>query len=211
MKRITSFVLIAAIILVVVIFLYTHFVITLSSLAATILFATVTLVIWAYSKSESGEMFDAIKERYKMNTISSVVYGRYTSIEEASKECPEDIEKIKDLLRMGNGGFQKIKFMDSLPEWTIKQAVPFLAINMPKWIIAIIIGILVLRLHDGIVAHREDKKVQQKSDIIILQLQEYEFGQGEKSELSSTINISSFCSKEIRNSNVLMVYGRKCN
>ena len=211
MKRLTIFILIVAIILAIALFLHTHFIITLSALAATILFATVTLVIWAYSKSESGEMFDAIKERYKMNTISSVVYGRYTSIEEASKECPEDIAKIKDLLRMGNGGFQKIKFMDSLPEWTIKQAVPFLAINMPKWIIAIIIGILVLRLHDGIVAHRKDERVQQKSDIIILQLQEYEFGQGEKSELSSTINISSFCSNEIRNSNVLMVYGRKCN
>lgn len=211
MKRITSFVLIAAIILVAVIFLYTHFVITLSSLAATILLATVTLVIWAYSKSESGEMLDAIKERYRMNTISSVVYGRYTSIEEASKECPEDIEKIKDLLRMGNGGFQKIKFMDSLPEWTIKQAVPFLAINMPKWIIAIIIGILVLRLHDGIVAHRKDDKIQQKSDITILQLQKSSVVQNETGELSFTININSLCLEEIQNSNVLMVYGRKCN
>ena len=159
MKRLAIFILIVAIILAVALFLYTHFIITLSALAATVLFTTIILTVWAYNKSESGEMLDAIRERYRMNTISSVVYGRYTSIEEASKECPEDIEKIKDLLRVGNGGFQKIKFMDSLPEWTIKQAVPFLAINMPKWIIAIIIGILILRLHDGIVAHRKDEKI----------------------------------------------------
>ena len=211
MKRIVLLILIVGITSTIAILLYTHFVITLLILAVTILLTTVTLIIWAYNKSEPGQMFDAIRERYKMNTISSNIHGRYTSVEEASKKCPEDIDTIKSLLRSGNSGFQKIKFLDSLPEWIIRQAVPFLAISTPKWVIAIAIGILVLRFHDGIVAHRTEEKIQQKSNIIALQLQTFGVIQSKTGELYPTININNLCAKESAESNVILAYELKCD
>ena len=140
--------------------LYFYFTKTLIVLVCIISATFIGSIVWACGKYEFKEILDPIREKYKMNTISYNRVDEFENIEEAASAAKMDLPVAKNIMKKDNSTFRRLGFMESLPNWIIAKAFPFIAISAPKWIIAIIIGVLVIRFHEDIIPHKKEEKNQ---------------------------------------------------
>lgn len=191
--------------------LYFYFVATLYVIACIIL-ATFTLsVSWAFGRYKLNEIIDPVREKYKMNTVLSKDFGSHLNSEEAARKNGQDIRTVDHLLSIRSETFRRMGFAASLSEWIVKQALPFLATSLPKWIIAIIIGILVLWFHEDIIPHRKAETIQLSQNEVTLEVKMSGDSHKGVDKLDSTIDINDYCMSAHSNSNVIVLSNNGCN
>ena len=191
--------------------LYFYFAETLIAAACIILAVFILSISWAFGKHELNEIIDPIRERYRMSIIASKTKGLYENIEEAAAALNLDLSWAKNQIRRENVHFRRAGFVESLPSWIVKQALPFLAVSAPKWIIAIIIGVLVIRFHEDIIPHKKEEKNQSMQNEITLQ--DEISGNIKKGEdkIDSAIDVSDYCIKAHSNQDVIVLSNEGCN
>ena len=191
--------------------LYFYFAITIISIAIIAFITIIASMVWACRTHELDEVIDPIRERYRMSIIASKTKGLYENIEEAAAALNLDLSWAKNQIRRENAHFRRAGFVESLPSWIVKQALPFLAISAPKWIIAIIIGVLVIRFHEDIIPHGKEEKIQSGPNEITLQVRMSGDIQNRDGNLDSTIDIRNYCISAHSNSNVIALSNDGCN
>ena len=211
MKLLIVFVSTIAILSALGLLLYFYLIATLFVAACIIFSVIIGSIVWAFGKYNLIEIIDPIRERYKMNTIWSEYFGSHPNIDKAAHKNREDINTAKHLLNTDSSRFRRLGLKESLPDWIITQAFPFLAVSAPKWIIAIIIGVLIIRFHEDIIPHNSEKTSSPLQSEIILQIRmsgDIKKGDG---ELDSTINISDVCINAHGISSAVILSNNGCN
>ena len=193
--------------------LYFYFAITIISIAITAFVTIIISMVWACRTHELNEVIDPIRKRYKMGMIALKKNNSiYENIEEAAAASGQDLGYAKRNFNNENISlFRRSKFMESLPDWVIKQALPFLAVSAPKWIIAIIIGVLIIRFHEDIIPHGKEEQIQSDPIEVTLQIRMSGDIQNGGGKLDSTIDIRNYCMSAHNNSNVIALSNHGCN
>lgn len=211
MRYVKAFVYTAAALLTFGLPLYFYFAETLIAIICIISVTLIGSIIWAFGKHELSEIIDPIRKRYKMSMIASKTQNFYENIEEAAADANQDLDFAKRNFNRDISLFRKSKFMESLPDWIIRQAFPFLAVSAPKWIIAVIIGVLVIRFHEDIIPHKNEEQNQSVPNEIMLQVKISGDIQKGEDMLDSTININDYCIRAHSGSNVIVLSNDGCN
>lgn len=88
-----------------------------------------------YSGRFFYNIFDGLRERLNMPMIE--VNGRkYNNLKEASEEIGESMTYIEKLLEDDDTYHaRKLNFMETFLPWLSSQAIPFIALSIPKWVI----------------------------------------------------------------------------
>ena len=191
--------------------LYFYFAETLIAAACIILAAFIFSVSWVFGKYRFNEIIDPIRERYKMNTIWSEGLGGHNNIEDAARKNGQDIRVVKNLVAGSSEKFRRMGFIDSLPEWIVKQAIPFLFSSAPKWLIAITIGVLIIRFHEGIIPHGRDEQIQSAQNEVTLQIKMSGNTKKEDNDRNSVIDVSDYCMNVHNSSNAIILSNDGCN
>ena len=191
--------------------LYFYFTKTLIVLVYIISATFIGSIVWACGKYEFKEILDPIREKYKMNTISYNRVDEFENIEEAASAAKMDLPMAKNIMKKDNSTFQRLGFMESLPKWIITKAFPFIAISAPKWIIALIIGVLVIRFHEDIIPHKKEEKNQSMQSKITLQIEMSGNTQKGEDKIDSAIDVSDYCIKAHGNQDVIVLSNEGCN
>ena len=211
MGYVNAFAYTAAVLLALGLPLYFYFTKTLIAIICTISATLIGSIIWAFGKYELSEIIDPIRKRYKMGMITSTKQIFYENIEEAAAATGRDLDFAKRSFSREESYFRRSKFMESLPDWIIRQAFPFLAISAPKWIIAVIIGVLVIRFHEDIIPHKNEEQNQSVPNEITLQVRISGDIQKEEDMRDSTIDVSDYCTRAHSNSHVIVLSNDGCN
>ena len=193
--------------------LYFYFAETLIAAACVILAVFILSISWAFGKHELNEIIDPIRKRYKMSMIASKNNQTvYENIKEAATASEQDLGFAKRNFNNEKiSQFRRSKFIESLPDWIIKQAIPFLAISLPKWTIAVIIGVLVIRFHEDIIPHKKEEKNQSMQNEITLQVEMSGSTQKGEDKIDSAIDVSDYCIKAHSNQDVIVLSNEGCN
>ena len=191
--------------------LYFYFAATLIVAACITLAVIIGSIAWAFGKYELSEIADPIKEKYKMNTVLSKDFGSHPNVEDAARRNGNDIRTVRHLVSIKSEAFRRMGFVEALPEWIITQALPFLAISAPKWIIAIIIGILVLWFHEDIIPHRKADTVQLSPNEVTLRVKMSGDIQKVEDMRDSTVDVGDYCMRAHSNSNAVILSNDGCN
>ena len=191
--------------------LYFYFAETLIAAACIILAVFILSISWVFGKHELNEIVDPIRKRYKMSMISSENQDFFENLEEATAETGQDYHYAKRNFNSGKSTFRKSKFMESLPDWVIKQAIPFLAISAPKWIVAITIGVLIIRFHEDIIPHGRDEQIQSAQNEVTLQIKMSGNTKKEDNDRNSVIDVSDYCMNVHNSSNAIILSNDGCN
>ena len=211
MKCVFAIFLFLALLFLLALALYFYFSITIISIAFIALITIIASMAWACRTHELSEIIDPIRERYKMNTIWSEGLGGHKNIEDAARKNGQDIRVMNNLVNGSSEKFRKMGFIDSLPEWIVKQAIPFLFASAPKWIIAIIIGVIIIRFHEDIIPHGKEKQNQLISNEITLRIKmSGDTNKGDKNG-NSVIDIGDYCLSAQSKSNVITLSDDGCN
>ena len=191
--------------------LYFHFFATLYAGGCIILAAFIFSVSWVFGKYRFNEIIDPIRERYKMNTIWSEGFGGHKNIEDAARKNGQDIRAVKNLVAGPSEKFCRMGFIDSLPEWIVKQAIPFLVSSAPKWIIAIIIGVIIIRFHEDIIPHRKEERNQLIPNEITHKIKISRNAKKRNNDYNSVVDIGDYCMNAHSKSNVIILSSSGCN
>ena len=191
--------------------LYFYFTETLIVLLCIISAIFIVSIVWAFGKYELNEILDPIREKYKMNTILYNRIGEFENIIKAASAAKLDLPVAKNLMSKDNSTFRRIGFIESLPKWIITKAFPFIAISAPKWIIAVIIGVLVIRFHEDIIPHKKEEKNQSIQNKITLQVEMSGNIQKGEDKVDSAIDVSDYCIKAHSNQDIIVLSNEGCN
>ena len=191
--------------------LYFYFAETLIVTVCIIGAAIIFSISWAFGKHSLGKVADPIKEKYKMSTVLSKDFGSHPNVEDAARRNGNDIRTVRHLVDIRSEAYRRMGFIEALPEWIVTQALPFLAISAPRWIIAIIIGILVLWFHEDIIPHRKAETVQLSPNEVTLRVKVSGDIQKGEDMLDPTIDVSDYCMRAHSNSNVIVLSNDGCN
>ena len=191
--------------------LYFYLIATLFVAACITLSVIIGSIVWALGKYNMNEIIDPIRERYKMNTVWSLDFGSHPNIDDAAHKNREDINTAKRLLNTDGSMYRRIGLKESLPDWIITQAFPFLAVSAPKWIIAVIIGVLIIRFHEDIIPHSSEKTRSPLQNEITFRVKVSGDIQKGEDMLDSTIDVSDYCMRAHSNSNVIVLSNNGCN
>ena len=191
--------------------IYLHFIITIISITFIVLITIIASMVWACRTRELNEIVDPIRKRYKMSMIVSKNQGFYENLEEATAETGRDFSHAKLNFDSEDSLFRKSKFMESLPDWIIKQAIPFLAISLPKWIVAITIGVLIIRFHEDIIPHGREEQTQSTQNEVTLQIKMSGNTKKEDNGRNSVIDVGDHCMNVHNSSNVIILSNDGCN
>ena len=191
--------------------LYFYFAETLIAIICIISVTLISSIIWAFGKYELSEIIDPIRKRYKMSMIASENQNFYENIEEAAADTGRDLDFAKRNFSREESYFRRSKFVESLPDWIIRRAFPFLAISAPKWIIAVIIGVLVIRFHEDIIPHKNEEQNQSVPNEITLQVKISGDIQKGEDMLDSAIDVNDYCMRAHSSSNVIVLSNDGCN
>ena len=211
MKCVFAIFLFLALLFLLALALYFYFAITIISIAVIAFITIIASMVWACRTHELNEVIDPIRERYRMSIIASKTKGLYENIEEAAATLNLDLSWAKNQIHRENPYFRRAGFVESLPNWIVKQAFPFLAVSAPKWIIAIIIGVLIIQFHEDIIPHGKEEQVQSDPIEVTLQIRMSGDIQNGGGKLDSTIDIRNYCMSAHSNSNVIALSNHGCN
>ena len=191
--------------------LYFNFTVTLFVASCIILVAFILSISWAFGRYTLNEIIDPIREKYKMNTVFSKDFGSHKNAEDAARKNGQDIRTVEHLLSNRSETFRRIGFIESLPEWIVMQALPFLAVSAPKWIIAVIIGVLIIRFHEDIIPHGREEQIQSAQNEVTLQIKISGNTKREDNDRNSVIDVGDYCMNVHSSSNVIILSNDGCN
>ena len=191
--------------------LYFYFAETLIAIICIISVTLIGSIVWAFGKYDLNEIIDPIRKRYKMSMIASENQNLYENIEEAAADTGRDLDFAKRSFSSEESYFRRSKFMESLPDWIIRRVFPFLAISAPKWIIAVIIGVLVIRFHEDIIPHKSEEKNKSVLNEVTLRVKMSGDIQKVEDMRDSTVDVSDYCVRAHSNSNVIVLSNNGCN